>query len=222
MNIEEELQRVAESYRAEGYRVTVRPQPAQLPPFAADLGADILASKDDQNILVQVKGRREDLATMPDLAKRADLVNSQQGWRFDLVVLEPENPLERVIHKAAEPTSEQIKQLLDRAAKSGEAGLWDVACVYAWAALEAAMRQVRSDAELYGRTAPNELLTTLYSNGFLSRGEFDRLREAFRVRTQLVHGFIPQAIEPALVTDVIAVARKLVNGPALAESSAAS
>lgn len=221
MTFEEELQRVAERYRAEGYRVTVCPQPAQLPPFAVDLGANILASKDDQNILVQVKERREDLAAIPDLAKQADLVNSQQGWRFDVVVLESESPMERVIHKAAEPTPEQINQLLDRAAKSTEAGVLDIACVYAWAALEAAMRQVRSDTELYGKATPNELLTTLYSNGFLSRGEFDRLREAFKVRTQLVHGFIPQAIDPALATDVIAVARKLVNGLELAEANTA-
>jgi hypothetical protein len=221
MNFEKELLQVAETYRAEGYRVTVHPQPAQLPLFAADLGADILASRDGQNVLVLVKERRTDLAAIPDLPRRADSLNSQPGWRLDVVVLGSESPIERAVHNAAEPTAEQINQLLDRAEKSVEAGLLDMACVYAWAALEAAMRQISSAAGLYGRAAPNELLAALYSNGFLSREEFDRLREAFRIRTQLVHGFVPQAIDPALIADVIVSARKLVNGRELAEVSAA-
>src|SRR5689334_9842079 len=114
MTFEEELQQVAEQYRAEGYRVTVHRLPAQLPPSAADLGAVRLASGDGQNVLVLVKGRRADLASVPDLARHADTVNSQPGWRLDVVVLGPTSPMDRVLHNAAEPTPEQIEQLLDR------------------------------------------------------------------------------------------------------------
>ncbi len=71
------------------------------------------------------------------------------------------------------------------------------------------MRRLRLDAELYGRTTPTELLRMLYSNGFLSRKEFESAREAWNIRTQSVHGFVPPEVDPALIEDTIALARKV-------------
>src|SRR2546422_712336 len=83
------------------------------------------------------------------------------------------------------------------------AGHLESGCVYAWAGLEAAMRRLANEAELYGRSTPTELLATLYSNGFLSREEFDRLRNSLRVRTQVVHGLVTPKIDLMMVQYVI-------------------
>ena len=62
-----------------------------------------------------------------------------------------------------------------------------------------------------GRTAPTELMQTLYSNGSLSREQFDRLREAHKIRDQVVHGLVPPQVDPELVRYVIATTKGLVN-----------
>src|SRR5262245_32185323 len=187
MDYAKELEQVAKEYRAEGYHVIVRPEPGQLPPFAANFGPDLLASGGDDNVLVQVVERRADLASRPDLPRCADVTNSQPGWRFDLVILRGESAVERILHNAAEPTPQQVNLMLDRAEMSVTAGLVEGACVYAWAGLEACMRRARSATGLNGDLAANELITALYVHGIFSREAFDRLREAFRVRTEVVH-----------------------------------
>ena len=101
------------------------------------------------------------------------------------------------------------------------AGLRDMAIVFAWAALEAAMRRLRDDAELYGKTSSNELLRTLYSNGFISRSEFERAKEAWTIRTQAVHGFVTPEVNPSLIEDVIALAKKVMGSEEMQAAPAA-
>ena len=72
---------------------------------------------------------------------------------------------------------------------------------------------------LYGRTTPTELMRTLYSNGFLSREQFERLRESYKIRSQVVHGLVPPKVDPELVHYVTATARYLVSGEGAAVSS---
>jgi hypothetical protein len=211
MDFDKELGRIAKQYEDEGYTVIVEPKADQVPPFAAGLRLDMIAIRGDEAVVVEVKPRRSNLADDPQSARIAEVVNSQPGWRFDLVILEPETSVQRVAEKAKEPSSEQFQALLQRARTAQSVGLRDMAIVYAWAALEAAMRRVRDDAELYGKTTPNELLRTLYSNGFISRPEFERARDAWAIRTQAVHGFVTPDVDPVLIEDVIALAKKIMG-----------
>jgi hypothetical protein len=74
------------------------------------------------------------------------------------------------------------------------------------------MRRLQSDAELYGRTTPTELMRTLYGKGFLSREQFERLRESYEIRSHVVHGLVPGQVDPDLVRYVTTTARYLVSG----------
>jgi REase_AHJR-like len=222
MDIEPRIQEVARQYRNEGYAVVVHPQGEDVPPFAAGLPVDLIARRPDENVIVGVYENRDAVAKKPELQRLADRTDAQPGWRFDLVVLEPVNPMERILSSAREPSDEQLAGLLTKAEVVLNAGDLESACVYAWAGLEAVMRRVRSGAERNGTAAPSELLATLYSHGFLSREEFSNLRESFQVRTQLVHGLVPTRIDPAMVRDAITVARKLLGTGEQAEAPAAS
>jgi hypothetical protein len=211
MDFDKELRRIAKQYENEGYTVVMYPKGDQVPPFAAQLRLDMIAMRGDESVVVEVKPRRSDLADDPQLARIAERVNNQPGWRFDLVTLEPETPVQRVAEKAEEPSAEQFQGLLERARTAQSVGLRDMAIVYAWAALEAAMRRLQDDAELYGKMTANELLRTLYSNGFISRPEFERARDAWAIRTQAVHGFVTPEVDPVLIEDVIALAKKVMG-----------
>jgi hypothetical protein len=212
MDYEHELEQLAKRYQEEGYSVVVHPQGDQLPPFAKDFGADILAMRGGERVLVQVKQDRTALEADPNVPVRAGITNSQPGWRFDLVILNEADPLRRWTRGSREPSDEEINDVLAYVERMIEGGDLRAACVFAWAALEAAMRQVTRNGELYGRTTPAQLLRTLYGNGILSREDFDQLNQLFRMRTEIVHGLVAPAIDPALIRVAVRATHHLLTG----------
>jgi hypothetical protein len=211
MDIEKELQRIAEQYRAEGYAVVTHPDNDHLDSLPADFGADILAVRGPETVVVQVKHSRADVEADAKIPLRAETINRRPGWRYDLIVLDKETPVQRIADKSQEPTNEQFLDMINRAERAKEAGLNEMALTHAWAALEAAMRRLRYDAKLYDRTSPSELVRTMYGNGFLSRPEFDLARTTWSIRTQVVHGFVPPEINASAIDGVLALAKKVMG-----------
>lgn len=208
---QQDIERIARRYRDEGFHVIVHPHGDLVPPFLAGFELDMIATRGNEGVVVEVKMNRIDLSSDPCVPRLAEIVNAQPGWRLDLVVLEAETQVERAAHEAGEPSDEQLGQILKTADELADNGYANYACVAAWAGLEAAMRRVRDEGELYGRTTATELMRTLYSNGILSREQFNRLRESDKIRTQAVHGLVPPRVEPDLVHDLTAIARYLVS-----------
>jgi uncharacterized protein YutE (UPF0331/DUF86 family) len=190
----ETLDRIAQRYRDEGYGVIVRPNGDQIPPFVAGFQPDLIAVRGHEGVIVEIK------LTRSGLAKDSQMI-------------------EKASQDALEPSDEQLAEILEAAEQMAEKGYTPYAYVVAWGGLEAAMRRVRDEAELYGRTTPAELMRILYGNGFLNREQFERLREAYKIRTQVVHGLVPSRVDPALVGFVTATARYLAYNPADAVSA---
>ena len=61
-------------------------------------------------------------------------------------------------------------------------------------------------------TTPAVLLRALYSNGFLSRDQFRKLDESYKLRSQLVHGLVPPKFEPESVHFLTNTARGMLGG----------
>src|SRR6266849_1205714 len=95
MNLEKAIAEVAEQYHSEGYEVTLHPNDTQVPSFAAGMNLDLLATKNGEHVLVQVKETREDLQNDPAGIRNAEVINAQPGWRLDLFVLNAEFRTER-------------------------------------------------------------------------------------------------------------------------------
>jgi uncharacterized protein YutE (UPF0331/DUF86 family) len=209
-SVEAALERTAKPYRDEGYEVIVRPRGDQVPPFAAGFALDLIATRGNEGVIVVVKRNRIDLSRDPAVLRLAEIVDAQPRWRLDLVVLEGVTALEKAALDAAEPSDEQLAQILRTADELNDRGYSPSACVMAWGGLEAAMRRLQDEERPYGRTA-TELMQTLYSNGFLTREQFDRLWEAHKIRDQVVHGLIPPEVDPELVRYVVEAAKSLMN-----------
>jgi hypothetical protein len=212
----EALERIAQQYRDEGYDVIIHPRGDQAPPFTAGFELDLIATRGNEGVVVEIETNRIALAHKPQITRLAQVVNAQPGWRLDVVVLEPETAVEKAAQEAAEPSDEELAQILKAAEELADQGYSPYACVVAWGGLEAAMRRVRDGAELYGRTTPTELIRTLYGNGFLSREKFDRLKESYKIRSQVVHGLVPARVDPELVRYVTATARHLAHAEEIA------
>jgi hypothetical protein len=193
MNFEEELDRIAALYRRQGYEVVIRPGPTQLPAFAHDFKVELLAHRADQGVLVAIKKNRQAIAADGNIQRYAETTGLQPGWRFDFVILEPENTLARELVGAKEFSDEDILGSLEQATRLVRDGLDQYAVVAAWAAFEAAMRtHLRLSGQEAGwGTPPREMLRELYSAGAFAPEEFARIDLAFRLRNQIVHGFSP-------------------------------
>jgi REase_AHJR-like len=211
-SMEDAIERIAEQYRDEGYEVIVHPQGDQVPPFAIGFPLDLIAARGNEGVIVAVKRNRIDLARDPAVTRLAEIIDTQPGWRLDLVVLEAVTALEKAAQDAAEPSDVQLYRILDTAGELNDKGYMPSACVVAWGGLEAVMRRLRDDAGFHGRATPTELMQNLYGNGFLSREQFDRLTQAHRIRDQVVHGLVPPKVDPELVRSVIATAKTLMSG----------
>ncbi len=203
------IQRVARHYQDEGYDVIIRPQGDELPTFAAPFQLDIIAIKGEERAIVQVKRHLQDLSSDLPITRVAEVTDAQPGWRLDVVVLDPETPFEKAAREAHEPSDEQLAEILRSTDEMIEKGHVELAAVTAWAGFEAVMRRVARDEGLDGPTEPDGLLRTLYSNGHLTREQFDRLKESYKFRTQVVHGLVPPKLDPELVRFVTATAGEL-------------
>jgi hypothetical protein len=210
MDYEKELERTAKQYRDEGYLVITHPDRDHLPGFAADFGVDLLATRGDERVLVQVKQDRAALEADPSVPARAEITNAQPGWQYDLVLLNPDNPVRRTIRDAEEPSIEQIEQMLHEAEMVLRANALRAAFVLAWSGLEASMRRLAQRAGLNGKvgTQPLLLVRELYSSGYISQEDFHRLERTRKLRTEIVHGLVPAIIDGGVVQYVINFARQ--------------
>lgn len=213
MDIDRELSRLADSYAGQGYRVVVRPTPADLPPFAQGFRVEIVGRRGSGGVLVSVKRNRDDLVADPDVQRYAERTAAEPGWRFDLAVLEGENPAERDFRGAREPSETEIERSLTEAEELSRSGFPGPAVVTAWAALEAAMRvRVRASGEPAGWGAKlREMMNELYSSGALTGPELRRLESLTRTRNQLVHGFTPHTPDQGAIAFLSELARRFLH-----------
>jgi len=221
MDLERAIQDVAQRYATHGYTVVVKPTADQLPAFARDFRVEVVGRRPDQSVLVAVKRNRLDFAADPEMPRYAEVIGTQPGWRFDLVLLEgsaPKSPLEG----APELTREQI---LEKAnvleSLTAQDQLPEMAIVSAWATLEAAMRwRVRADGHTTDHgTSPDELMSELVSSGVFSLDEYQRVQDLDRLRSQIVHGYAVTQSGPEVVQFLTRLTRELMEDNVTADSS---
>jgi hypothetical protein len=211
MDFDKELDKVADEYRAEGYSVIIRPGAGLLPPFAADFRPDLLASRADENALVKIKRDRADLEADRDLPHQAEIIGKQRSWRYDLVVLDGDDPVCRLARKVGEPSLAQTQEMLDEAERVVQVATPRAAFVLAWAGLTAAMRKTAQREGLNGKPGTQlvVVLHQLYANGPLSLEDFRRLDELRLVWMAIVNGLAPVPVDAAMVQTVVGIARRL-------------
>src|SRR5436309_2280439 len=112
MDFEQGLKRLAERYSGQGYQVTVRPRPEDLPTFAKDFEVEIVARRAAEGVLVSVKKNRLEMAADKDMPRYAEVTGAQPGWRYDFAILEPEPPGARELRGAQELPDEDVEKAL--------------------------------------------------------------------------------------------------------------
>ncbi len=181
------LQEVAEQYTHHGYAVIVEPSASQVPEFMDGFQPDMLAYKNDEKVVVEVRVKNQ--IADANTVYMAGLINSQPGWRFDLFVVNDSRWPDDVLTTAYEKSSDGIVEMARNANELDSSGQPEAACLLAWAATEASLRNL---AKRHGvrveRYSPVSLIQTLYSAGLLSLEQYEHLREILKVRNAVAHG----------------------------------
>lgn len=197
---QQKIKRLAKEYRAKGYNVQVNPEHDILPPFFGLYRPDLLVTRGDEHIVVEVKSRAT-LGSSDQLAGVAKILESRPGWRFELVVT---NPSDTTKEEISEVRPELAQTRLAEAQRMLVGGQNEGALLLGWAAAEGALRALaaREDISLK-QQQPNYMIKILFSRGLLNNREFELL-DGFRLaRTQIAHGFDGPAISSAKIRDCL-------------------
>lgn len=185
---QEAVRAVASRYQKRGYDVVREPAREILPKPLRRFQPDLIARGPHETVVVEVKSRSS-LGKDPRLAEFARTVERIPGWRFELVVANPEIESSVPLDERS-LTKREILRRLDEAARLEADGHREAALLLAWSAAEAALRHksracgIKPDGQ-----SGMSIAKSLYSIGEIAKSTFDDLTDMFHLRNSLVHGF---------------------------------
>ena len=196
----------ANQYRSEGYEVF---RDVVLD-FLHSYRADLVVRKDGHSKVIEVM-TRSSLNATGDIAEIAQQINDQPDWSFELLLVgEPERQSTPLQTFAFE--EHDISQRLDEAESTLAAGYQEPAFLLAWSATEAAARVLLAarGVTIHGITSAAYVLNQAAFHDAIQYEEYERLRDLIDYRNAIVHGFRVTNLDNAMVTNLIAVARRFV------------
>lgn len=204
------LQTVERRYKRRGYNVLRQPRGTDLPRFLSQFEPDMIAYKDQESVVVEVKPRAG-LPASQYLAELANAVNAQEGWRFDLAVVNPRNP--PLIDEEVEPLGQtEIVARIRAVRQLMKAHQDEAAILLAWSTVEAALRLVAAQQDITLESEqPASVIKKLYSLGLLSHEEYEMLQQGLRAGTIIGHGFRLPEPEPHFTETLIGKVEELLH-----------
>ncbi|MCP4702879.1 MAG: hypothetical protein GY862_39365 [Gammaproteobacteria bacterium] len=179
------LHKFADKYQAKGYNVLIKPDYRQLPEFLSDFEPDLLAEKDNDHIVIEVKSRQS-LRYSEKMRRLADTVMRRPGWRFELLLTDTPATEESIPHALEKGELNGYIAELDKLLQEGmQLSAFMLVCI----TLEASMRYVAKQYELPADTPSLRLSKELTHNGILSQEQFGFIEQAMEFHNSLAHGF---------------------------------
>lgn len=211
-NIErEQLLKLAEEYRHQGYEVSFHPSPEDLPNFLSSYRPDMIVRRGEEAVVIEVKTRSSlSAASTEYLRNLAQVVEQHPGWRFELVVT---NPGDTTYSQEAEESfqAHEIKSRLQVARQLSEQHP-ESAILYSWSLVEATLRLVAEKEGLsLKRFDPLYLVKQLTTEGVISRSEYQLLMNALSLRNAIAHGFKTTQITQNFVYELIEITEQLLE-----------
>ena len=205
------VEEIAQTYREKGYKVLIKPQGDQLPDFLQAFWPDLIVHKGDEHIVVEVRTRGQ-ISDFPQVNELAKVVKNEADWRFQLVLLGPENSLS--VAGASPFTVEEIRSKIMEVALFVENGHLEAAFLMGWSLVEATLRVLAVQEGIEGETAtPDYLLKQMTFEGLIARETYHDLKRAQQTRNAIAHGFKSSQLTVETVQELI----DLIDGELLQE-----
>ena len=195
----------AEEYRRKGYRVSREPRLDFLPGYTPDF----VAEKDGEKRVIEVKSRSSLLGN-DKIVEMAKAVYSRPGWSFDLRMIGEPEALDTPQAAQSYGVDEVVRRL-NEADRLRQSGLHEPAFMLAWAACEAAIRELMV---IYGIkntriTTTTHLFDQATYHGVISRDDYFHLLDTASYRNAFAHGFSVTEFDPELISELIVAVRKM-------------
>ena len=196
------IDRLVPDLTSQGYEVFIRPGRQLIPAFLGTYRPDIIALRDDKNLVYEIKSNIKDSQAL--LQNLTDRFKGQHKWEFRVVgVSRSEEPQSLPVQ-----TPERILQRIEEISKLLESSFVDAAMLICWSTIEAIGRRLMSD-ELSRAQTPRRLVQALASQGHITPDEADFLRTLVGKRNQLAHGGLTTDINRTDVESSIEVLRSM-------------
>jgi uncharacterized protein YutE (UPF0331/DUF86 family) len=211
-NLERErLLQLAEEYRDKGYEISFHPNPEDLPDFLRNYRPDMIVRRGDEAVIIEVKSRRSlNSSSRQYLQNLAQSVEQHPGWRFELVMTNPED----VVYSSRAESSFQQSEIETRLQVARQLATQhpESAILYSWSLVEATLRLVAEHEGIsLQRLDPLYLVKQLVTEGVISRPEYQLLMDALSLRNAIAHGFKATQITQESVYELINVAEQLLK-----------
>jgi hypothetical protein len=207
-----DIEDIAKPYRDDGYHILLEPGRHELPEFLKGFDPGMIATKGDERVVVEVATRDQvkNQKTKKNLEYWIGKVNSEPGWRFDLVIVNREPWPDPISADSKELDPEEIRARNRTIQPILSLRLIEPASLYAWSMVEAAMRVVaeRFRIALVDKT-PFYVMKTLYSKGVISNAEFDDLQRLMKIRNSIAHGLKTSKLDGDIPLDMMSITERL-------------
>jgi len=206
----EAIRQYADWYARQGYEVSVEPSPRELPEFLRTLAPDIIARRDDENIVVEIKTSSP--ASFEAIQRLARALEHRAGWKLQVVyanLVDPEwQPPPRL------PETEDLLARLDLIGGAGEdEDESRLQFLLLWSIIEAAARHRLSALKIppTSRISSSALLKMLLTEGIIEEDNYALLRRGLAARNAIAHGFLNQVVDAALFAEIRGAAKGLLG-----------
>jgi len=206
------IRQVAKDYEKKGYTVIIEPRGANIPSFIKNYHPDLIASNNKETVIIEVK-TRADYSTIERLKEIADLINNKEGWRFELIVINPR----QTSHISAENifeeySKEEIKKNVDEIKQMVKQKQLAAAFILSWATLESLSRHLLLDDKKNLRNkTPLVIIKTLFSFGYVSRRDYETLDSLFKTRNEVVHGYKTKSLDKTAVEKTLDIIERMLT-----------
>jgi hypothetical protein len=189
------IKQYADWYSQQGYQVSVQPSPRELPEFLRTLAPDMIARRDGENIVVEIKTSSP--ASFEQIQRLARALEHRAGWKLQVVYADLDDP-----EWAPPPELPDISELtrLVSVASADEGDHGAPQFLLLWSIIEAAARHRLSSLKIppTRRISSSALLKMLLTGGIIEEDNYAVLRHGLAVRNAIAHGFLNQPIDEAL------------------------
>lgn len=196
---------VAREYRRRGYEVIEQPRGDSLPSFLRGFVPDLIAIKDDDRAVVEIK-TAESLYGSNEIKELAAAVEAHAGWRFELISLGKRSDTGSV-----GVSEDSLERLLDTALTTYDSGQRGLSLIYLVSLLDELVRDAALRYRIKGRDrSAGSIVAELAFQGIIDGTTADVLDQAWQRRNAIVHGR-GEAVNPSRdeILQVVAACRAI-------------
>ena len=206
---EQKIQSTVQELIDNGYKVSIEPSRSDLPFELGGYHPDLIATKGDEGIILEVKTTSNRLS-VDRFQAIAEQIATHNGWRFLLITLDDTS--ESILPSGEKdlPSWEELKTRLSNLDTLIQASLFEPSILFSSSILEAVLRKRAINQNLpIWRLPEKNLLNYIFSSGEISMSDFDIFKSCLDLRNKVAHG-LATSIDPNLLSSAIASIKKLV------------